>query len=91
VFILEILIPILSILICVAYYTLAERKIIASIQRRQGPNVVGVLGLLQPIIDGVKAVLKEQITPLRGIIFLFILAPFFMFFYKSFTFKFFIF
>jgi NADH:ubiquinone oxidoreductase subunit H len=79
-FILEILIPILSVLICVAYYTLAERKIIASIQRRQGPNVVGVLGLLQPIIDGVKAVLKEQITPLRGIIFLFILAPFLCFF-----------
>ena len=78
-FLLEILIPILSILVSVAYYTLAERKIIAYIQRRQGPNIVGFWGLLQPIIDGLKAIFKEQIKPLRNLTYLFILAPFICF------------
>ena len=78
-FLLEILIPILSILVSVAYYTLAERKIIAYIQRRKGPNIVGFWGLLQPIIDGLKAIFKEQIKPLRNLTYLFILAPFICF------------
>ena len=78
-FLLELLIPILSFLICVAYYTLAERKIIAYIQRRKGPNIVGFWGILQPIIDGIKAVLKEQTKPLRNIFYFFILAPFLCF------------
>ena len=78
-FLIEILIPILSILVSVAYYTLAERKIIAYIQRRKGPNIVGFWGLLQPIIDGLKAIFKEQIKPLRNLTYLFILAPFICF------------
>lgn len=49
--ILKILLVILPVLIGVAYITLVERKIIASIQKREGPNVVGFLGLLQPIAD----------------------------------------
>ena len=47
-FILEIFAPLLSIIICVAYYTLAERKIIAYIQRRKGPSNSIIFGVLQP-------------------------------------------
>jgi NADH:ubiquinone oxidoreductase subunit H len=51
------------ILIFVAYFTIAERKIIGSIQLRRGPNVVGYLGLLQPLADGAKLFFKETIFP----------------------------
>jgi NADH-quinone oxidoreductase subunit H len=54
---------------------LAERKIIAAIQRRAGPNVVGMWGILQPFADGLKAILKEQIKPLRAGFTLFIFSP----------------
>ena len=59
----KILILILSLLIAIAYFTLAERKILASIQRRKGPNIVGIFGLLQPLSDGLKLFLKESILP----------------------------
>jgi NADH:ubiquinone oxidoreductase subunit H len=52
---------ILTVLICIAYLTLTERKIIGSIQARKGPNVVGFLGLLQPFADGIKLFFKEII------------------------------
>lgn len=77
---LEIIFPILSLLIAVAFYTLTERKLIASIQRRTGPNIVGFFGLLQPLVDGLKAIFKEQIKPLRNLFYFFILAPFICFF-----------
>ena len=54
-----ILIKIVCLLISIAYYTLAERKIMAAIQRRRGPNVVGIWGLLQPLADGLKLLTKE--------------------------------
>jgi NADH:ubiquinone oxidoreductase subunit H len=54
---------IIVILIGVAYVTLAERKVMGGMQRRVGPNVVGVYGLVQPIIDGVKLLIKEIIIP----------------------------
>ena len=74
------LIIIIPIIISVAFFTLAERKIMASIQRRKGPNVVGIWGLLQPISDGVKLVTKEFIVPSKSKTSLFIFAPILTFF-----------
>ena len=73
--IIEYLFIILPVLIGVAYMTLVEREILASIQRRKGPNVVGVAGVLQPLADGLKLMLKEVILPTNVNTFLFILAP----------------
>ena len=72
---LKILIIILPLLISVAYFTLAERKILGVIQRRRGPNVIGVYGLLQPLADGFKLLVKETIIPSSANKFLFILSP----------------
>jgi len=77
---LKILILILPILIAVAYFTLAERKILSTIQRRKGPNVVGTFGLLQPLSDGLKLFVKETILPSNSDVILFILAPIMTFF-----------
>jgi len=73
--ILESLVLIITILIGVAYFTLAERKILSSIQRRKGPNVVGFVGMLQPLADGLKLFLKETIIPSSADTFLFLIAP----------------
>ena len=54
---------IIFLLIAVAYLTLLERKLLAIIQRRRGPNVIGVFGLLQPLADGLKLMSKETILP----------------------------
>lgn len=66
---------ILPLLIVIAFFTLAERKIMAGIQRRRGPNVVGFWGLLQPFADGLKALIKELIIPYQVNRFLFLFAP----------------
>ena len=73
--ILKILSIIVPLLISVAYFTIAERKLMGSIQRRRGPNVIGFLGLLQPLADGLKLFVKETIFPSNSNIYLFILAP----------------
>jgi len=65
----------ICILIAVAYFTLLDRKVMAAMQRRRGPNVVGFLGLLQPLADGLKLLVKEGIVPLQANSFLFISAP----------------
>lgn len=65
----------IPLILSVAYLTLAERRIIASMQLRRGPNVVGIFGLLQPIADAVKLLFKEMIIPTAANKFLFILAP----------------
>ena len=73
--ILKILSIVVPLLISVAYFTIAERKLMGSIQRRRGPNVIGFLGLLQPLADGLKLFVKETIFPSNSNIYLFILAP----------------
>lgn len=73
--IIKILIIILPLLGMVAYLTLAERKVIGYMQSRLGPNRVGILGLGQPIADGIKLLCKELIIPSASNRYLFILAP----------------
>src|SRR5215470_4263755 len=62
-------------LVAVAYMTYVDRKVWASIQLRRGPNVVGPFGLLQPMADGLKLVLKETIVPSSANQVLFLIAP----------------
>ena len=71
----KILIIVVPLLISVAYFTLAERKILGAIQRRRGPNVVGVYGLLQPLSDGFKLLVKETVIPSTANKFIFIISP----------------
>jgi NADH-quinone oxidoreductase subunit H len=73
--VLKILVIVIPLLISVAYFTIAERKIMGSIQRRRGPNVIGFLGLLQPLADGLKLFAKETILPSNSSIIIFLIAP----------------
>ena len=73
--ILKILSIVVPLLISVAYFTIAERKLMGSIQRRRGPNVIGFTGLLQPLADGLKLFVKETILPSNSNIYIFLLAP----------------
>nr|YP_009990831.1 NADH dehydrogenase subunit 1 [Crypturellus undulatus]QNN84184.1 NADH dehydrogenase subunit 1 [Crypturellus undulatus] len=65
----------LPILIAVAFLTLIERKILSYMQARKGPNIVGPLGLLQPVADGVKLFIKEPIRPSTSSPLLFTMTP----------------
>jgi NADH-quinone oxidoreductase subunit H len=71
----ECLLVTVPLLLAVAYMTYADRKIWASIQLRRGPNVVGPFGLLQPMADGLKLLLKETIVPSSANTVLFLIAP----------------
>jgi len=71
----QIIAIVLPLLVAVAYLTLAERKVIAAMQMRVGPNVVGPFGLLQPLADGLKLLMKETIIPAGANRVVFILAP----------------
>lgn len=71
----KILIIVVPLLISVAYFTLAERKVLGAIQRRRGPNVVGVYGLLQPLSDGFKLLVKETVLPSSSNKIVFIISP----------------
>nr|YP_010338856.1 NADH dehydrogenase subunit 1 [Neorhodella cyanea]UNJ18806.1 NADH dehydrogenase subunit 1 [Neorhodella cyanea] len=71
---------ILPLLISIAYLTLIERKIMAFLQSRKGPNLAGYFGLFQPLIDGLKLFVKEITLPLNANTFIFIFAPLLTFF-----------
>ena len=73
------LLIVVGVLIAVAYYTYAERKVMGAMQRRQGPMTVGPLGLLQPIADGLKLFSKETIIPSGAHRVVFLLAPMMLF------------
>jgi NADH-quinone oxidoreductase subunit H len=68
------LIIIIPVLLTVALLTLFERKVMAAIQIRRGPNIIGY-GILQPLADGLKLLIKELIIPLKGNKYLFMLSP----------------
>jgi NADH-quinone oxidoreductase subunit H len=69
------LVIVVPLLIAVAFFTLAERKIMAAMQRRSGPHIVGFWGLLQPFADGLKLLTKQTIVPNKSQRTLFLLAP----------------
>src|SRR6202030_4454674 len=71
----EALALLVPLLIGVAYLTLAERKVLAAMQMRKGPNVVGPFGLAQPFADALKMIMKETIIPAGSNRLLFLLAP----------------
>jgi NADH-quinone oxidoreductase subunit H len=73
------LILILSLLISVAFFTLWERKILALIQNRIGPEIVGIFGLLQAIADALKLIIKESIIPFKVNKYIYLFAPLILF------------
>lgn len=73
--VIEVLLVTVPVLLIVAYVTVAERKTMASMQRRLGPNIVGYYGLLQAFADALKLLLKEYVSPTQANIGLFFLGP----------------
>jgi NADH-quinone oxidoreductase subunit H len=71
----EVIAIVVPLLLAIAYFTYAERKVLAFSQRRKGPNVVGPFGLLQPIADGLKLLMKETVVPSGANRVVFIAAP----------------
>ena len=73
--IIEVLSVTIPVLLTVAFVTVAERKTMASMQRRLGPNIVGYYGLLQAFADALKLILKEYVSPTQANIILFFIGP----------------
>jgi NADH-ubiquinone oxidoreductase chain 1 len=85
-YIIEILLVVVPALLGVAYVTVAERKTMASMQRRLGPNIVGYYGLLQAFADALKLILKEYVAPTQANIILFFLGPIITLFFSLLSF-----
>src|ERR1700712_1512131 len=73
--IIEVILVTVPALMSVAFVTVAERKTMASMQRRLGPNSVGYYGLLQAFADALKLLLKEYVSPTQANLILFFLGP----------------
>jgi NADH-ubiquinone oxidoreductase chain 1 len=73
--IIEVILVVVPALLTVAFVTIAERKTMASMQRRLGPNIVGYYGLLQAFADALKLLLKEYVGPTQANLILFFLGP----------------
>jgi NADH-ubiquinone oxidoreductase chain 1 len=73
--IIEVILVVIPSLLIVAFTTVAERKTMASMQRRLGPNIVGYYGLLQAFADALKLLLKECVSPTQANLILFFLGP----------------
>ena len=71
----EVILVTIPVLLIVAFDTVAERKTMASMQRRLGPNIVGYYGLLQAFADALKLLLKEYVSPTQANLILFFLGP----------------
>ena len=71
----KIVLLVVPLILLVAFLTYFERKVIAAMQLRKGPNIVGPFGLFQPLADGLKLLFKESIIPSKANKFLFLLAP----------------
>jgi NADH-ubiquinone oxidoreductase chain 1 len=73
--IIEVILLSIPVILAVAYVTVAERKTMASMQRRLGPNIVGYYGLLQAFADAFKLLLKEYVSPTQANLILFFIGP----------------
>ena len=73
--VIEVVLVTVPVLLTVAFVTVAERKTMASMQRRLGPNIVGYYGLLQAFADALKLLLKEYVSPTQANLVLFFLGP----------------
>jgi NADH-quinone oxidoreductase subunit H len=71
----EVIAVVVPLLLAIAYFTYAERKVLAYSQLRKGPNVVGPMGLFQPIADGLKLLMKETVIPSGANRVVFVAAP----------------
>jgi NADH-quinone oxidoreductase subunit H len=76
---------ILPLILSIAFFTLFERKILAAMQRRRGPNITGIYGLLQAFADGFKLIGKETIIPSSSNYIIFIIAPMLTFTFSIFS------
>ena len=74
-FIFSTIILFIGLLLIIAFFTLAERKILGVVQFRRGPNVIGLYGLLQPLADGLKLLIKEPVFPSMADKTVFLISP----------------